>query len=173
EGEYDGQVRLTGKRGPGIIAYLARCPGMAAPREKLADLLWGESDSEHSRNSLRQTLSVLRRDLMQAGGDLIETPQDTVGFRADEGRAACRDFEAGLVARSPQELESALGVYSGPFLDGFYLGTSAFDDWVASERDRLQNRAIEAFDKLARLVDVETGLELANRLLAMEPTREA
>ena len=39
QGEYDAQVRLTGKRGAGIIAYLARCPGMAAPREKLADLL--------------------------------------------------------------------------------------------------------------------------------------
>jgi DNA-binding SARP family transcriptional activator len=173
QGEYDGQVRLTGKRGAGIIAYLARCPGMAAPREKLADLLWGDSDGEHSRNSLRQTLTVLRRDLMQAAGDLLETRKDTIGLRADAVRVDVDDFEAGFAARSPQELESALAVYSGPFLDGFFLGSSAFDDWVASERDRMQNRALEAFDRLARLVDAETGLGLADRLLAMEPTREA
>src|SRR5436305_10162724 len=126
---------------------------MAAPREKLADLLWGDSDGEHSRNSLRQTLSVLRRDLMQAAGDLLEPRKDTIGLRADAGRVDVDDFEAGFAARSPQELESALAVYSGPFLDGFFLGSSPFDDWVASERDRMQNRALEAFDKLARLVD--------------------
>src|SRR4051812_13648947 len=95
--ERDGQVRLTGKRGPGIIAYLARCPGMAAPREKLADLLWGESDGEHSRNSLRQTLSVLRRDLMQAGVDLLDARKDAVGLRADTVRVDVEDFEAGFV----------------------------------------------------------------------------
>ncbi len=54
-----------------------------------------------------------------------------------------------------------------------YLGSSVFDDWAAGERDRLLSRALESLEKLARLVDVETGLVLADRLLAMEPTREA
>ena len=52
ETEKDDPILLTGKRGPAIVAYLARSPGMAAPREKLADLLWGDSDSDHARNSL-------------------------------------------------------------------------------------------------------------------------
>lgn len=58
ENETTDPFRLTGKRGPAIIAYLARCPGMVATRERLADLFWGDSDSEHSRNSLRQTPSA-------------------------------------------------------------------------------------------------------------------
>ena len=173
EGQQHGQVRLTGKRGTAIIAYLARCPGMAAPREKLADLLWSDSDSDHSRNSLRQTLSLLRRDLMQAGVDIIQSRKDTLGLKADAVGVDVEDFEAGLAARSPQDLEAALAVYGGPFLDGFYLDSNPFDDWAASERDRLLNRALESFERLARLVDVETGLGLADRLLAMEPTREA
>jgi DNA-binding SARP family transcriptional activator len=171
ESEQDLQVRLTGKRGAAIIAYLARCPGMTAPRERLADLLWGESDSDHARNSLRQTLSVMRQDLTRAGLDIIEASKDAIRLKAVG--VDVEDFEAGLTARSPQELETALAAYNGPFLDGFYLATSAFDDWAASERERLLNRAVEACEKLARLVDVDGGLVLADRLIAMDPMREA
>lgn len=173
EEEQRGQVSLTGKRGPAIIAYLARCPGMAASREKLADLLWSDSDNDHSRNSLRQALSLLRRDFRRAGVDFIQAQQDMIGLKANAVDVDVEDFEAGLIARSPQELEMALAVYSGPFLDGFYLDCNSFDDWAASERERLLNRAIESFEKLARLVDVDAGLALADRLLVMEPTREA
>lgn len=165
-------LRLTGKRGPAIVAYLARCPGMVATRERLADLFWGDSDSEHSRNSLRQTLSVLRRDLSRAGVDLIQSRGESIGLAQDAVRVDVEEFETGLSARSVQELEKALTNYTGPFLDGLYLGSNGFDDWVASERDRLLSRALEAFEKLARLVDPEAGVILADRVLAMEPTRE-
>jgi DNA-binding SARP family transcriptional activator len=57
EGDEGRQVPLTGKRGAAVIAYLARCPGMAASRERLADLLWSESDSERAHNSLRHSAS--------------------------------------------------------------------------------------------------------------------
>ncbi|TPI11702.1 BTAD domain-containing putative transcriptional regulator [Mesorhizobium sp. B4-1-1] len=173
EKEPVGRIRLTGKRGAAIIAYLTRCPDMAVPRERLADLLWGESDSEHSRNSLRQTLSVLRRDLSRAGVDLIHSGREVIGLRADAVRVDVEEFESGRSARSAQDLETALAHYTAPFLDGFYLGSNAFDDWATSERDRLQSRALESFEKLARLVDEDTGLALADRVLAMEPTREA
>jgi DNA-binding SARP family transcriptional activator len=173
EREPHGPVQLSGKRGAAIIAYLARRPGMTAPREKLADLLWGDSDSDHSRNSLRQTLSLLRRDLSRAGVDIIRSSKHAIGLDADAVSVDVGDFEAGLDARSPQALEKALAAYGGPFLDGLYLDSNPFDDWVAAERDRLQNRALESFEKLARLVDVEAGLALADRLLSMDPTREA
>ncbi len=173
ENEAAGPLRLTGKRGPAIIAYLARTPGMVATRERLADLLWGDSDGEHSRNSLRQTLSVMRQDLSRAGVDLIHFGRELINLRQEAVRVDVEAFEAGLSARSAQELEKALANYTGPFLDGLYLGSNGFDDWVASERDRLLSRALESFEKLARLVDEEAGLVLADRLLAMEPTREA
>ncbi|MDX8470315.1 BTAD domain-containing putative transcriptional regulator [Mesorhizobium sp. VK23B] len=172
EKEAGGPVWLTGKRGPAILAYLARCPGMAAPRERLADLLWGDSDSEHSRNSLRQTLSVLRRDLSRAGMDIIHSHKELIGIRPNAVRVDVEDFEAGLSARSASELETTLALYTGPFLDGFYLGSNAFDDWAALERERLLSRALEWLEKLARLVDAESGLAVADRILSMEPTRE-
>jgi DNA-binding SARP family transcriptional activator len=173
ENEITGQLRLTGKRGPAIIAYLAMCPGMSATREKLADLLWRDSDGEHSRNSLRQTLSVMRQDLSRAGADLVHFGRESVHLRSSAVLIDVGEFEAGLSARSAQELDKALANYVGPFLEGLYLGGNGFDDWASSERDRLLNRALESFEKLARLVDDETGLALADRLLTMDPTREA
>ncbi|MDL2401296.1 BTAD domain-containing putative transcriptional regulator [Rhizobium mayense] len=173
ESESAGPLRLTGRRGPAIVAYLASCPGMAATRERLADLLWYDSDSEHSRNSLRQTLSILRQDLSRAGVDLVHFGRESIDLKPNAARVDVEEFEAGLSARSAQDLEKALANYTGPFLEGLCLGGKGFDDWVALERDRLLNRALESFEKLARLVDEETGLSLADRLLAMEPTREA
>jgi DNA-binding SARP family transcriptional activator len=173
ENEREGQVELTGKRGSAIVAYLARCPGMAASRERLADLLWSESDSEHSRNSLRQALSVLRGDMARVGMGVIKAGNDAIGLNATAVRVDVEDFEAGLATRSSRELEAALAAYRGPFLDGFHLGSSSFDDWATQERDRLLSRALEASEKLARLVDVEAGLVVADRLLAMDQTREA
>ncbi|RUX72672.1 MULTISPECIES: BTAD domain-containing putative transcriptional regulator [unclassified Mesorhizobium] len=172
ENETAGPLRLTGKRGPAIIAYLARCPGMAATRERLADLLWGDSDAEHSRNSLRQALSVLRQDLAREGVDLIHSSGELIALRPELVQVDAEKFETGLSARSAQELAKALANYTGPFLDGLYLGSNAFDDWITSERDRLLGRALESFEKLARLVDPDAGLILADRILTMEPTRE-
>ena len=172
ENETAGPLRLTGKRGPAIIAYLARCPGMTATRERLADLLWGDSDGEHSRNSLRQALSVLRQDLAREGVDLIHSSGELIALRPEAVQVDVEEFEMGLSARSAQDLAKALTNYTGPFLDGLYLGSNAFDDWITSERDRLLGRALESFEKLARLVDPDAGLILADRILAMEPTRE-
>src|SRR4051794_31132791 len=93
-------VRLTGKRGPAIVAFLARCPGMLATRERLADLFWGDSDSEHSRNSLRQTLSVLRRDLSRSGVDFIRSRGELIGLAPDAVLVDVEEFENGLSART-------------------------------------------------------------------------
>ena len=73
---------------------------MTATREKLADLLWSDSDSEHSRISLRQTLSVLRRDLSRADVDIIHSRRELIGLRPDAVRVDVEEFESGLSARS-------------------------------------------------------------------------
>jgi TolB-like protein/cytochrome c-type biogenesis protein CcmH/NrfG len=164
-------LELTGRKGPAIIAYLARCPGMTAPREKLADLLWSDSDSGHSRNSLRQALSVLRQDLSACGAAILRSNKDTIALSAIDSDVDI--LETAPSARSAGQLEEVISVYTGPFLDGFFSGSSSFEDWAAVEREKLLALAIGTLEKLARLVDVETGLAVARRLLALDATREA
>jgi len=146
---------------------------MSATRERLADLLWGDSDSERSRNSLRQTLSVLRHELSSLGANILHSDRETVGLGAGSIDSDAETFETAPTARSGSQLEHALSVYSGPFLDGFFAGSNVFEDWAAAEREKFLNLAIGSLEKLARLVDVDKGLAVARRLVAMEPTREA
>jgi DNA-binding SARP family transcriptional activator/TolB-like protein len=166
-------IELTGKKGAAIIAYLARSPGMTATREKLADLLWNDSDSEHSRNSLRQALSVLRQDLSSIDANILHSRKDTIALGAGWVDSDADILETAPSARSEGQLEEATSVYAGPFLDGFFSGSSPFEEWAAAEREKFLTLAIDSLEKLARLADVEKGLAIARRLLAMEPTREA
>ena len=129
-------LAFTGKKGLAIIAYLTRCPGMTATRERLADLLWSDSDGEHSRNSLRQTLSVLRHDLSSVGANILHSNKDAIGVDAGSIDSDVAILESVPSAHSVSQLEKAISVYAGPFLDGFFAGSGAFDDWVAAEREK-------------------------------------
>ncbi len=168
-----GQVRLPGKRAQALIAFLILSPDMAATRDKLAEILWGSSDSEHSRNSLRQTLALLRRALAHAGPELIIAAGDTIALNMDLVASDVHRFERSQSAEPIAEVEAAAALYTGPFLDGFYSGSPAFDDWAASERTRLAELAVVILDRLARQARGERGLGHARRALAIDPMREA
>ena len=56
-------IRLSTRKVGALIAYLAMSPDQAASREELATLLWGNSCDPQARQSLRQALAFLRKDL--------------------------------------------------------------------------------------------------------------
>src|ERR1700755_411764 len=76
--DLDGPVLLRNKKGQALIAYLALQPGLH-PREKLAALLWPDSDDEAARQSLRQCLSGLRKDLAALP---LTVEHDVIGLAA-------------------------------------------------------------------------------------------
>jgi hypothetical protein len=62
-------------------------------------------------------------------------------------RADVEAFEAHL---DRSELEEAVELYRGPFMDGFHLkGSSEFEDWRSAEARRLGQRFEEALEELA------------------------
>src|SRR5690349_201353 len=82
----DGSVLRVGRRkAQALLAYLATRAGDPQPREKLLALLWAEAGPEQARHSLRQTLSVLRRDLAPLrwprtilAGEALSLPPDLI-----------------------------------------------------------------------------------------------
>ena len=44
-----------------LLAYLALTLGQSQPRDRLQNLLWSDRSEEQARNSLRQTLSALKK----------------------------------------------------------------------------------------------------------------
>jgi TolB-like protein/DNA-binding SARP family transcriptional activator len=117
-----------------LLALLACSRPAGVSRDKLAALLWPESDAERARNSLKQAVHVIRRALgpeavLSAGDELRLDPSavwcDVIAFR--------RAVDAG-------DREGAVSHYAGPFLDGFFLGGSReFEEWVESERTLLRD----------------------------------
>ncbi|HEX6049672.1 MAG TPA: BTAD domain-containing putative transcriptional regulator, partial [Gemmatimonadaceae bacterium] len=101
-------------------------------------------DEERGRHLLSNSLYMLRQAL---GENALIGAGDVV--RLDVARVRCdvRDFEDTL-ARG--ELARAVALYTGPFLDGFFLAdTLEFERWATRERERLATVYARALESLA------------------------
>ena len=115
-----------------LFAYLALHPGRSFGREELADRFWPDADPEASRNSLRVSLSALRKALEpppSAPGSVIETTRTHLKLRAEAVQTDVSLFESAVRAR---RFDDAKNLYAGPLLPGFY------DDWALDEAARLE-----------------------------------
>jgi DNA-binding SARP family transcriptional activator/tetratricopeptide (TPR) repeat protein len=150
-----------------VLAILAASrPGVS--RDRIVGMLWPESAEERARHALSQFLYSLRRDLGEdvivASPTLLQLDRTRVSSDVDELEDALR--------RS--DLEHAVDLYGGPFLDGFYLnGCPDFERWVEEERARLARRVDEAFEQLARRAreagDAGAEAQWLSRLAARAP----
>ena len=157
-----------------LLVYLA-CTGRTFPREVLAELFWEERTQSQALANLRVVLTSLR----QTVEPFVEITRETVGLK--DGADIWLDvseFEA-QINSSDSDLASlsiALDLYQGDFLAGFFVDSSAFEEWATRERERLRLRAMEALDALITgclaQVDYAKGIAAATRLLAMDPLRE-
>lgn len=128
-----------------LLAVLAVAGTRAVSRERLCALFWPESDSDRARNSLNQMLFALRRDLGHT--DLLlgstELQLNPSRIRSDVGA-----FDTAIKSG---QLEDAVALYRGPFLDGVYLKETPkeFEEWVEIERARLDDCVTDAIRSLA------------------------
>ena len=131
-----------------LLALLASSRSRPQSRDKLVAWLWPERDEEHARNLLNQSVHALRRAIGEAG---IISVQDELHL--DPAALTCDvvTFEDALAAG---ELERAIGLYTGPFLDGFHLpGASEFEHWADGERDRLRRSYARGLESLAEAAE--------------------
>jgi TolB-like protein/DNA-binding SARP family transcriptional activator/Flp pilus assembly protein TadD len=127
-----------------LLALLVLAPGRSSSRERLLAYLWPESDTERARNLLNVSVYVLRQEL----GDAVLL-SDGDDLRLDPGRIRTdvEEFEAAL---QRGDSASALTLYQGPLLDGFFLSDApGFEHWLERERDRLANGYAKALETLA------------------------
>ena len=169
-------IALTAKKARALLAFLALGAGRRQSRERLAALLWMDSNEHHARTSLRQALTVLRRTLAEAGDDVIVADADFVSLQSSALSLDVRDFEQALEQGTAQALQGALGLYRGDLLDGVSADTTAFEQWVAGERERLRAQAVKALSKLfehqAATGLTDRALETGVRLVALDPLAE-
>lgn len=172
----DSPLALSTRKSKALLAYLALSPGLTRSREHLATALWDRSAEEQARASLRQTLSSLRRVLPSSSSAIVNTDAYAVWLDAQSIQVDAHQFERLAAERSPESLEQAVAVYRGDLLDGFSLREESFENWAVSERRRLRELALQAFSDLlshyARNERLEPGIQIAERLLSMDPLQE-
>ena len=152
-----------------LLAYLILHRDCPQHRERLAGLFWGDRPERKARRSLTTALWHIRRCLPDEG--LILSDPHTVQFDPQAYLWLDVDeFESQVFHDDVTSLQSAVALYRGDFLDGFY------DDWIINERYRLETLFSEALARLMvgqeREEEHEAALAAALRLLERDPLRE-
>jgi predicted ATPase/DNA-binding SARP family transcriptional activator len=135
--EHDGQpLELPSRPAQSLFAFLVLYPNIAHRREKLAGMLWPESEEDNARGYLRQALWRIRKTLESASlntEEYLDINKISVCFLGNNDHVL---DVASLIhqedVRTREFLIEAVSAYQGELLPGFY------DDWVGIERDRLQ-----------------------------------
>lgn len=151
-----------------LLALLATAPAGRLTREKLAALLWPESGKQQAHHSLNVAVHALRKSL---GNDVIRS----IGTNLELDLAALDCDVAGfMTAVAAGEMRQAVSLYTGPFLDGFFLDDAEeFEQWQESERVRLAALFRQALEVLAttaeRTGDLTAAVGWWQKLLATDP----
>lgn len=170
----DACLNLPTKKTGALLAYLGMSRDFAASREELAALLWGGCSDQQARQSLRQALALLRKEIGVANALVADTRMvrlDPAYWSID-----ARDFVALARSASADDLARAAQLLAGDFLTGLNIDEESFEEWVAEQRTRLQMAAsqlCEAFVKQPDLVrDEDLALAAVDQLTALDPLRE-
>lgn len=170
-------VTISAKKSQALLAYLGMKPSQHVSREKLAGLLWSSTGPDQARQSLRQTLSTVRKELSQ-----IAPNQKTLIEEGDllslDPSVTCdvAEMESLTTAGTEASLTKAVDLYRGYFLDGFYINEERFDQFVVGERDRLHRMAVRAHAQLVEMLSrrgaLDEAIATAQKSLRIENLQE-
>ena len=168
-------IAVRSRKARALLAYLAMQRDYRGTREELATLLWGDGPDQQARHSLRQCLIALRQDL-GLGSEILALDREAIWLRAQSVSVDARSFIAFAHSAEPDALTQATSLWRGAFLPDLTLDIEEFDSWQRREADRLAAAAGDVFGALCRNADAEGdgegAIAAAERLIALEPTRE-
>ena len=145
--EGEGSASL-GPRPLALLALVAAAGKKGISRDRVVGILWPETSEEQARHALSQTLYRLRRE---TGREWIVVTHE---LRLEPSVSS--DVGDLRHAVSVGELETVGLLYTGKFLDGFYLPAAPeFERWVEEERASLELEALRAIERLAQHADAE------------------
>jgi DNA-binding SARP family transcriptional activator len=191
------------RKAQALLLYLAVEGGMHS-RSKLAAFLWPDSESSDARRTLRNAMVLLRSlladpttsaapdSLSPAHGAHLLSQGDLIGLNpqapleldlavVQQAYTAAQRFSTppSEEQRATQvtQVQQALALVRGPFLEGFWLREeTAFDEWHEQQQQQWQVRLQLLFDRLSSWQEAAGELEPARatltRWLALDPLSE-
>jgi len=171
-------VAISAKKSQAMLAYLGMKPSQLVSRDKMAGLLWSSTAPEQARQSLRQTLSTLRKELSHVSPTKILIEEgDFLSLDASQVQTDVVEFETLVAAGTAESLDPATRLYAGDFLDGFLIDEERFDQWVIAERDRLHRLTLRAHAQLVEILGraeaLDEAVSVAQRSLRIDALQES
>lgn len=180
-------IGLSSRTAEALLIYLMRQPRPLS-RQVIADFLWDDRAADRAAANLRTLLTMMRKEL----GDYLFIDRYNVGFNHEsdfwldvaelERQMAALEpviqAVASLTTDQAAALQTAVDLYQGPFLEGFYLSESrGFDEWLALTQERLRHQVEIGLRRLVTYYlengQYDMGRPYAVRLLSLDPYYEA
>ena len=172
-GDVFAPIQLPTKKTGALLAYLGMSDDYAASREELATLLWGGCSDQQARQSLRQALALLRKELPSA---IFTTDTNIVRMDPALMSIDARDFMSLAQSRNADDLARAARLFTGDFLAGLIIAEEAFEEWLGGQRMRLQHAAAQLCQTFVQDPDLVTdpnqALAATEQLMMLDPLRE-
>lgn len=131
-------MRPRGRKACGLLAFLAVAPRYSLSRERAADLLWSDRGTEQARTSLRQTIAELRS--IDELGEVLTIGRDAIGLGPDMPATDIDELVSNAAQRNATALARGLADAVGLFAADLMGLSPSFDEWLAAERVRQQDR---------------------------------
>jgi predicted ATPase/DNA-binding SARP family transcriptional activator len=164
-------ISLSTRKIESLLAYLALHPEPHT-RERMAALIWGDATDEQARNSLRNALSALRKQLQN---DLLLVDRETVQLSPRfplwvDAVEFKKQADALLTSPSPVLGGVDLSLYRGELLADYY------DEWILPEREDYRLLYLETLLRLAQTARSQSeyprAIEYAHKILQSDPANE-
>lgn len=175
-----------------LLAYLMVNVRQRHSREKLAAMLWPESNPDAARTSLRKALSTLRRaiDDTDTTHPFLLMESDDVQFNpASNYWLDLNELNAHLDTISNHDhhhlrpceecirtLMQVADLFRGDFLQGLIIDSVDFEEWVLTLREHIRARILTALHELTQYLlnqgKYGEAEKYALRQIELEPYRE-
>jgi DNA-binding SARP family transcriptional activator len=195
-------MRFKSNKVRALLAYLAVEADRPHRREALAAMFWPERSDSEALSNLRYSLASLRKTLgdRTAAIPFLLISHDTIQFnqasdawldvtqlyqlvasvyREGSDRLPGQHSTAiPLSATAIQDLQAAIALYRGSFLEGFSVaGAAPFEEWTLLRREQIQQPVIAVLSSLVTEFQTRGNYKqaqaYARQQMALEPWNEA
>lgn len=151
-----------------IFLAIAKKP---VPRQKIAAILWANSSESAAHNNLRVVLSGIRKALP----NYLHTDRDTLSL--SNKQAIWIDVLKFKTLVNATRIRSALSIYHGKFMQGFFLRDCAeFENWMIAHQEVFHEELLAAiYSRILQCLEAGSyseGIYLARHYLILNPISE-
>jgi DNA-binding SARP family transcriptional activator/DNA polymerase III delta prime subunit len=175
--QWAGETIHIARRSVRALLYYLAAQGEPVSRGQLCLLFWPDIPEASARRNLTRLLTHLRMALPDPS--LLVAGEERIVLAAPGYRCDALAFRRLMQTQTPgrAHLESAVGLYRGSFLSGFYLADSSeFENWVSQERAELEVLYLRALERLVdeytEQRDFEPAIRTARRYLKTDDLAE-